>query len=690
MADGFFSDEQDMLHYVDNCKDLLKEKKARKWVDPERWEVFEEKRGEILRDLDAILIFYAREGRFPERSFASIPIRKMRQLAKDTNDPMLSWWSWRTDNTPMRDSGGRPLGHGGDLLLESLMLPSYAVIKHTYRSKPEPVELRLTRAQQDDKSVYIGSATASELDAICKVPWMDPTLDSHEFGRSLSSASMNENEWQRVVDLGRVMNIASFISEPGNYIFNPVLIYINKNQPSGCFSEIKKLNRDGVVQVNFDFLQRTKAGWVDYFFKQGSTGDLRPATIIDGQHRIRGMVSSERGTSLNVPFVLIIGDGSKEDQRLIAEIFTQINTKSVPIDKLHQMYLSYKFGMKGGSNSEDWSVSDWSTIPAIPTEDSRPQRRAYELALFMASTENSPIYDMIQFQKPRVRAKAHICINATNWVSYVRKWFVESSTYNIYSDIRADSYFMQEFLNFFTAFEETCKSQWEEDAPRWKVGAGKDKPLLQTQGPFLSILELYPRLIQHIRDNEEIDEYSIESAITHDTFVEWLRPLSVVDWRSPSLLSSNLTGRNNSNLKHLVEWMFRAIENESVYTKAEVMDVNEESMIGKGLIAPPAKSKIENIGGSAWPGVLPLQLRCKHMALTQSSGWIVRIFTGSVSDEVDTKKLTQVIDDGEFGETQLTIESEIVPKGATGIEIQAYLSNANGSTRTEQMFLSKE
>ena len=65
----------------------------------------------------------------------------------------------------------------------------------TYESKPKPVELRLTRARQDDKSVYIGSATASELDAICKVPWMDPTLDSHEFGRSLSSASMDENEW---------------------------------------------------------------------------------------------------------------------------------------------------------------------------------------------------------------------------------------------------------------------------------------------------------------------------------------------------------------------------------------------------------------------------------------------------------------------------------------------------------------
>ena len=74
------------------------------------------------------------------------------------------------------------------------------------------------------------------------------------------------------------------------------------------------------------------------------------------------------------------------------------------------------------------------------------------------------------------------------------------------------------------------------------------------------------------------------------------------------------------------------------------------------------------------------------MPLTQGSGWIVRIFRGSASDEVDTKKLTQEVDD----ETQLTIESEMLPKGTTGIEVQAYLSNANGDTRTDKLFLARE
>ena len=64
-----------------------------------------------------------------------------------------------------------------------------------------------------------------------------------------------------------------------------------------------------------------------------------------------------------MPFVLIIGNGTKEDQRLIAEIFTQINTKSVPIDGLHKMYLSYKFGMNGSTPSDKWGVDDWETKP---------------------------------------------------------------------------------------------------------------------------------------------------------------------------------------------------------------------------------------------------------------------------------------------------------------------------------------
>ena len=50
------------------------------------------------------------------------------------------------------------------------------------------------------------------------------------------------------------------------------------------------------------------------------------------------------------------------------------------------------------------------------------------------------------------------------------------------------------------------------------------------------------------------------------------------------------------------------------------------------------------------------------------------------------RRLTQEVDD----ETQLTIESEMLPKGTTGIEVQAYLSNANGDTRTDKLFLDRE
>ena len=53
-----------------------------------------------------------------------------------------------------------------------------------------------------------------------------------------------------------------------------------------------------------------------------------------------------------LPYVLIVsreGDDPVETERLVAKVFTEINTMSVPIDDLHQIYLRYKFGMRGSS-----------------------------------------------------------------------------------------------------------------------------------------------------------------------------------------------------------------------------------------------------------------------------------------------------------------------------------------------------
>ena len=95
------------------------------------------------------------------------------------------------------------------------------------------------------------------------------------------------------------------------------------------------------IDVPFDFLEKIYGVWTDYF-PLPEQRDSRPVWIIDGQHRIRGFGSSKRGSRMPIPYVLIVGDGSPKTVANIALLFTQINTKSEPLDDLHKIYLNYQ------------------------------------------------------------------------------------------------------------------------------------------------------------------------------------------------------------------------------------------------------------------------------------------------------------------------------------------------------------
>ena len=107
----------------------------------------------------------------------------------------------------------------------------------------------------------MGHATAGALDAVCSVPWMDPTLSSADFSNKLLNGQLDENKWQRVVNHDRIEDIRNFANTPGKNLFNPVLLYVDKNK----INEIKPLNGTGVISVPFDFLKERKGEFHDYF-----------------------------------------------------------------------------------------------------------------------------------------------------------------------------------------------------------------------------------------------------------------------------------------------------------------------------------------------------------------------------------------------------------------------------------------
>ena len=106
---------------------------------------------------------------------------------------------------------------------------------------------------------------------------------------------MSPDEWQRVVNVTRIRGIADFIDDPENFLFNPILLYVDRNQDTNCLHEKVALNGKGTLEVNFDFLRQQPEGYVDYVPKPELINDPRPFKIVDGQHRVRGLAMSEGG-----------------------------------------------------------------------------------------------------------------------------------------------------------------------------------------------------------------------------------------------------------------------------------------------------------------------------------------------------------------------------------------------------------
>ena len=191
-------------------------------------------------------------------------------------------------------------------------------------------DLRLV--EQHGQVAFIGSAPICEIDAVSSVPWLDPSMESHDFGRRTLDPTEMKNEWQRVVDVGRIGDIKGFANDKSNSLFNPIILYADTSHESVF---LNRRGRKANLQINFDFLRRRGFGGFTDYIVSPSEKDLRPLWIIDGQHRTRGFAISENGYDAYVPVVIIPGDGTDEMHAKVAKIFTEINTESVPVEDMH-------------------------------------------------------------------------------------------------------------------------------------------------------------------------------------------------------------------------------------------------------------------------------------------------------------------------------------------------------------------
>jgi DGQHR domain-containing protein len=610
------------------------------------------------------------------------PFQRFMACVKEDRQDSYSWHMWATSNQKLWisqseveqlglpvDMVGRPIGYS-EKLLTTTLLRNTALMQHIYEEIPSSITWNLNKIIQDGKTVYMGAAPTSEIDAVSKVPWIPPSLQSHEFANQAHNGSLSSNDkWQRLVSLSRLEKIRNFARDSSNFMFNPVLLYVNENHKSIKFDKKSKK-----ITIKFDFLKEKTGLFYDYI-SWPNEEDNRPIWVVDGQHRVRGLGGSTRGSLLSLPFVIMLGDGSEEDRELVARIFTEINTNAKSLDSMHQLYLKWQFAIPA-----DASQDDFRRIEGIPTDKSRPNRRAFDLALYMASDTDSPMYNAIQFQEPdkssapRSRMSRNLIVKSTNWSSLARKWFTQN---NIYSQESTDSFNFEEIMNFFKAFRDTCNHDgWVDGENRWRNDNERKikRSIIQQQGPFRALMDLIPFSI----NRAELLFGNVERPFTVEHFKRILSPLSNIDWNLDTNEENglkSLKGRGNLNVPHLKMWMKRAIENAEIFSWEEIHNPNLRSLPGRGLNARPSDENLEitlEADSEPWPGVLPMQVSIPRPEHALKGWWSIIQGVDGKQRAIEHKK-AWIFEDGE--KSMLNVAKEHIHPDAEWIKINAGWKN---------------
>jgi len=545
-----------------------------------------------------------------------------------------------------------------DNLISSTLLIEKSLIKHNYDLHPPEIEWLLTEVKQGAKRALIGDAIVNEIEAVSAVPWLDSGMKSADFANKVSNPRVLKDEWQRVVDIDRIRNIAQFANDSENSMFNPVTLFVDLNNPDVSLTKIKRRhsgkNRYS-LKIKFDFLKKQYKRFLTDYVVKPKERDLRPLWIVDGQHRVRGYSMSHVGFEHRIPIVVLTSNENDDGRRDVAKIFTEINTLAEPVKEEHQLFLMYRFGIKK-SRADDWTIDTGSKTKSYlgnpKNERSRINRRAYELALHLSKTKVSALNNSIHFSS--VNTKASAVINIKTWMKAVRSWF---QTGNIYGDSRTDDFFEEEVNNFFLAFAEAAngtdwpcstKSKWGDKQNRWNIPTfqGGEKPMIQ-KAPFQSLLMFYPEFIEELQERDTSLNWRTK-AITKDQFRDLLENTSIpeIDWRY-GRLEEKLGGRTNDNHRHLKNFMITAVKGKAKYDHTDVMSEDIKSHPGKGILAPPARRKINfGTGSPNWPRSSPVILEMDKPHHSMKAIWssIVHLKNGEAVSWKIEKKLQKIAD----------------------------------------------
>ena len=212
------------------------------------------------------------------------------------------------------------------------------------------INLRGVFITQHGRKIRTVSAKVQDLDRMCRTPEIKG-MDNSEMDDLYRVVNI---PWQRALNLRRMVDIRRWWRRVGATSANGALIYLDAQAIFNDGDTDCQLTLD---PSNWTFEECPECNWEPQEIDAGFVGwfadvcpkceyNRKPALVVDGQHRIRGMSADPDGGHEEEPVFasfLCVSDGFNKAR--VSEIFTEITSAAEPLKDLHQEFLSAKYDL---------------------------------------------------------------------------------------------------------------------------------------------------------------------------------------------------------------------------------------------------------------------------------------------------------------------------------------------------------
>jgi hypothetical protein len=496
---------------------------------------------------------------------------------------------------------------------EMLQGPANKSGRHIYRDRPKRVTLPLIAIRENGEVRYYTTiAKISEIDAISSVPSIKHGMKIQQASQRILNPSIKMDEWQRELDSNRLLRISSFLDNEKNTFANPVMLFA-PNHSSIEWIENSTGEYALELHIDFQFLVQDPKYKGAFLTDHRGSKDLRPMNIIDGQHRIRGGIRSERGSQIQVPIILF---PPQLRNKGAAKFFAEINTLSEELHELHEIFMRHKFNLSSHVDKKKFGIYDGEKY----TYRDRANRLSYEAAAYVnthtpeniSGISTGALYNLIRILSENPERNSVIDVNM--WIQFSYKWFMPGGPHPPVDPEDDDSnlYFRQ-ISNYFDAFCIICNNGRDmagaipSSKARWLTFESLEvdnrngmKPYIQHKTTFRSLLLLYPKVVEII-ENEGYDT----EIITCERFQDILKLLGNIDWLDERIGDSYVKS-GESGWKFLTQWMLDALDRDAgePFDEEEIMSDSQNlcSQRGRGLFSEVLPGGINFVDSEhTWP-----------------------------------------------------------------------------------------